>query len=367
MTCGPRRMWTVVLAVVLLGGWAHSAGEAALLDGLGAMGDSSTDEYQFYTHDPGDRSYARSWVEILAETRGLNFGDFTLRDRGSPRHQGYAYNWARTRATAHASFNLGPNVDFRPFTQMGQHTGLARQVAAGKVTLTFLFIGNNDFLQFFLRPIENPRSRLRALPGRMMRNVETAVRTVLGADPDVKMVIATLPDITIMPAAQRAIDRAISQGRLTRAQAEALVAGIRSAIGAYNSMLRALASQVNQREGPQRIAMADVHALVAEIFDGEPLVVGGVRIDKDTPGVGVEHLFAPDGIHPNTIFNGMLANLFLETINEQFGADVELLSEQELVRFARSTGTVVPTPPALPLGIMGLAVAGLFVRRRRRK
>ena len=39
--------------------------------GIGVLGDSYSDEYQFY---PPHRSTARNWVEILAATRGVDFG-----------------------------------------------------------------------------------------------------------------------------------------------------------------------------------------------------------------------------------------------------------------------------------------------------
>jgi hypothetical protein len=35
--------------------------------GVGVLGDSDSDEYQF---DPPDRGKARNWVEVLATTRG---------------------------------------------------------------------------------------------------------------------------------------------------------------------------------------------------------------------------------------------------------------------------------------------------------
>ena len=50
--------------------------------GIGVLGDSYSDEYQFY---PPHRSTARNWVEILAATRGLNFGRFsTAESRRAP-------------------------------------------------------------------------------------------------------------------------------------------------------------------------------------------------------------------------------------------------------------------------------------------
>src|SRR5262245_54169942 len=59
---------------------------AVTLGPVGTLGDSFTDEYRFY---PPDRSQARGWVEILAATRRINFGSFSLRSRGEPRDAGF--------------------------------------------------------------------------------------------------------------------------------------------------------------------------------------------------------------------------------------------------------------------------------------
>ena len=84
----------VALLIALLTPLAPAS--AGWRGGIGVLGDSYSDEYQFY---PPHRSTARNWVEILAETRGLNFGRFSPRSRGEPRNQGYEYNWARSDAT----------------------------------------------------------------------------------------------------------------------------------------------------------------------------------------------------------------------------------------------------------------------------
>ena len=41
-----------------------------LIEGIGVIGDSISDEYRFYAPD---RATARNWVEILASSRGLYF------------------------------------------------------------------------------------------------------------------------------------------------------------------------------------------------------------------------------------------------------------------------------------------------------
>src|SRR6476646_7279628 len=105
--------------------------------GIGVLGDSYSDEYQFY---PPHRSTARNWVEILAATRGLNFGRFSTQSRGEPRNQGYESNWARSDATTDE------------LIATGQHLGVAEQAARCEVGLVVIYIGGNDFINALRSP-----------------------------------------------------------------------------------------------------------------------------------------------------------------------------------------------------------------------
>src|SRR3954453_14674641 len=105
------------------------AGESGKVTAIGVLGDSYSDEYQFY---PPDRSTAQNWVEILARTRGLNFGRYSTQSRGEPRNQGFEFNWARSDVTS------------TDLIKSGQLPGLAEQVAGGAVSAVVIFIGGND-------------------------------------------------------------------------------------------------------------------------------------------------------------------------------------------------------------------------------
>src|SRR5262249_672696 len=148
---------------------------AELLHGLGAMGDSYTDEYQFYSYGG---TGARNWVEILAQARGLNFGAFSTTSRGEPRNQGSESNWPRAGATA-GSLSTG-----------GQHTGLGAQVADGEVTLAWLSIGLNDFRNVLRAP--DPAAALAMVVPNALVGFSTALDAVYRADPDVRIVVATV-------------------------------------------------------------------------------------------------------------------------------------------------------------------------------
>src|SRR3954451_24802410 len=66
---------------------SHSPG----IDGIGVLGDSYSDEYQFYAPD---RSTARNWVEQLAQDSNVSFGKFSAIDPPGAQNEGFGYNWA---------------------------------------------------------------------------------------------------------------------------------------------------------------------------------------------------------------------------------------------------------------------------------
>src|SRR6266496_721500 len=83
---------------------------------IGALGDSYTDEYQFYAPD---RSTAHNYIEQLADDRRLDFGAFSATSRGTPRNEGFAYNWAQSGDTS------------ADMLADGQLSGLSAQATAG--------------------------------------------------------------------------------------------------------------------------------------------------------------------------------------------------------------------------------------------
>jgi hypothetical protein len=345
---------TVVVVLVLASARLARAG---VLDGVGAMGDSAVDEYQFYNADPGDRSFARNFVEQLATLRNINFGSFTTADRGSPRDQGYEYNWARTRTTAAANFTLGPGADFPPLTSLGQQTGLAGQVAAHQVTLALVLVGSNDYLQYFIPGSGANPANLPTQATGMLANITSACDTVMNADPNVKMVIATIPDEKRSPAALGAIQQAIAANLITPTQADQLLAGITASINAYNAGLVAYA---NEAQWNGRIAIADAHGLVESMAGSNPTQFGPYELDMNAAGTDPNDFWLADGIHPGTVAQTLLANLFLDTINSHFGTDVPDITPAEIQGVGQLPA--VPEPASL---LLLLPAAGLLMRRRR--
>lgn len=278
------------------------AGEAA---GIGVLGDSYSDEYQFYLPD---RSTSRNWVEILAATRGLNFGEFTSASRGEPRNQGFAYNWARSDATA------------EDLVATGQHTGVARQVAAGELRYVVLFIGGNDFIHA-LESADPAAAIDRALP-RALASYRVAVETILGAGPDVRLVTATVPDIRNLPQ----FEEAYREGRLSGAVLDRATA----AIARYNAQVRALGM------GHPRVAVADFDLVtrLASRLSGEYALILGRRLDRIRSGNRLGHLFLADKRHLGTLGQGFMAQMFVNALNAKFGAGIAPLSDKDVLEFA---------------------------------
>ena len=281
---------------------SHATASALAHRGIGILGDGDSDEYQFSSPD---RRTARNWVEILSLTRGLDFGRFTTSDWGEPRGRGFEYNWARADATT---------VDL---IATGQHTGLAAQVARGDVRLVVVLIGGNDFINAMHAP--DPEAALReALPG-ALANYQLAVRTIRSADPDVRLVLATVPDIRLLPE----FDGPLLVGRLPGRLADACTAAIET----YNAQIHALAAR------DRRIAVLDLalSTRIADRVNHDYAFVAGRWLDRARPGNCPDRVFLADRRHPGTLAQAQLARLFILEINDRFGAGIEPLRDAEIL------------------------------------
>jgi lysophospholipase L1-like esterase len=325
---GARTLRPLAVALVVLA-IAQAASAEGWRGGVGVLGDSYSDEYQFY---PPDRSVARNWVEVLAQVRGVDFGPISLGSRGAPRLQGYAYNWARSDATTD------------DMIAEGQHTGLARQVREGAVGLVWVFIGGNDFIAA-MKAADPPRAFEAALP-RAVRNVEAALAAILEASADVKVVLATVPDITELPE--------FAEPHRAGALPKAHMLAAEAAICRYNKELRRLA-----QERP-RVAIADLYwsTRVARMLSPQHVVVGGVRVVRTGTSNEIDHVFLADRRHIGTVVQGLMARMFIETVNSRFGAGLEPLSDREILRVAEAARRADPaiagvggTPEASAAGL----------------
>lgn len=301
------------LAFWLLSAPGESPAPPADSIGFGVMGDSYSDEYQFYAPD---RTTARNWVEILAAKRGVNFGRFSTMSRGEPRNQGYAYNWARSDATTD------------DLIRTGQHTGLAAQVARGDVKMIYVCIGGNDFINAMKSA--DPLKALHDMRPRATANYRLAVRTVLNAHPDCRVILATLPDIRNLPEFAGPIESEQIKPRV----ADAFTAAMHE----FNERIRELAAS------SPRIALVDfdLTARVMTLVSRDTLYLGSIVLDRRHPANALDHFFLADSRHPGTLGQGLMAHLIVETLNKRFDMGIPPLTNAEVLAFARS----VPATPS---------------------
>jgi phospholipase/lecithinase/hemolysin len=279
---------------------------------IGTLGDSYSDEYRFY---PPDRTAARNWVDILHTQRLVSFGPFTTANRGEPRDQGYAYNWARSGATS---------------TDMVQNQlpGLAAQVASGDIRYATILIGGNDYLHVIagaaeglIPPAQIPAT-LTQVTTNAITNVQTAVGTLLAANPNVKIVLLTI-DVTDIPAAQ--VVGSTQQG-------QALLAATDAAVGVFNDAIKQMAAAA-----PDRVVVDDLAALVKQVASSPTGTIdfGGTTISLRTVGDNYHNFFLADGFHPGTVGQTILADTIVQTLDAKWNIGLFPVTPQEGLRLAR--------------------------------
>ena len=293
-------------------GEASSARKRGLLHGIGIVGDSFYDEYQGTDGRGGQyHDVTFNLVELLARNRPFYLGPWG--DWGEPRRIGYAYNWARSGAT------------IRTMIEMGQHTGVAEQIAAGEVTFVFIGIGANDFSPFYGDFYERIYSgamsdgELEAKIAEAIADVTLAVDTVQQAGAQgVAMTLFTQWELD--PTTQAMYPDA---GRRER---------VAKAIDAVNAGLAAMARD-------RGVTVVDQIALGKSILpqlDAQGLLnVGGEQIDFLHHGDEPHHSRLADSEHLGTVVSGLTANYyFVDTLNQSFRQAVAPLSDEEILREA---------------------------------
>jgi hypothetical protein len=114
-----------------------------------------------------------------------------------------------------------------------------------------------------------------------------------------------------------------------RATAEEIVA-------AYNRDLRTLARTIGA-------TYVDLDAVLRDAVAG--LTVGGVEMSADFVTGG---LFSLDGIHPSSLGHALAANVVIEAINRDFGANIPPVNLNEFLGVMYDRGPVAPTGVVTP-------------------
>jgi len=291
---------------------AALAAPSAILDGVGILGDSNLDEYQGSDHRGGAyHAYTFNMIELLVRLRGFNLGAWG--SYPEPRRTGFEYNWGRSGATSST------------MTSAGQHTGLAAQVAAGDVTFVMLHIGSNDFSPYVGNAYQTAcymsENELQNKVNNAIEDVTIATQAILNAGPE-GMVVTLFPywdDVD--PVVLTACPDPVRRQR------------IRAAIDAINQGILDLA----QNNPP--VVITDPADTVTPIYtelENGFLNVGGEWINFLQRGNEPHHAQLDDTSgHAGTVLSGLLANgMWVEPLNQHFGANLTPLSDQEILQAA---------------------------------
>jgi len=282
------------------------------LNKLGAMGESFSDEYS-----NGVSTFASNWVSQLAEFRGIDFGPTAAQAGvgtwGEPRRLGYEYNWARAGATTSTLLS------------QGQHTGCAGQFVSNGVSSAVLAIGYNDLAAaggFYGAIYSNlwSASQIQTYVNQTVSNIETALVTVRNAG--VSVAVANIMDPGLMPAKATAFTNASARDRVTVVIQSVNTGRLKDLAQKYQVPLMDWFGLQSAILGPN----TNLHAT---------LKLGNVTINLRGIDSGSTHTNAfVDGAHPNTVIQGMFANLFLQAFVSGYGATNALFSEQEILSHA---------------------------------
>jgi lysophospholipase L1-like esterase len=293
----------------------------AQVSGVGAMGDSLSDEYL-----EDDYDYAYNWVEQLVIYRDADFGPTAAEAGqpggtwGEPRRAGYQYNWARSGA------------DSGSLLTDGQHTGLAALVGPDGVTHAFLMIGANDF---FPMPLPGyayfqiyhgywTQDQIDQYVADILANIETALTTITDAGGE--LILGNVVDYSVAPEVWQSFfwQNPDKRQRVTDVIVQ-LNLGVRDLAQTHELML------------------VDFFGFASAVFGTnydlhEFLILGDVPIElweKDTtthdhPEAGFVH----DGVHPHTHLQGIMANLFTTALNCGYDAGIPTFTEEEILSHA---------------------------------
>jgi lysophospholipase L1-like esterase len=193
-----------------------------------------------------------------------------------------------------------PGTTSTTLLSQGQDTTVAGLVASDAVNAAVLIVGANDVAPNLPSIFAgNPTPFVNAV----LANIETAVTTVEKARP-VKLEIGNIPDVGITPFFQTFVtNNPFLLGEVTQA------------VQLADEKIEAFARS-------QDVPVIDLYGLGH--LATQPLQIGGVTVNN---------LYAPDGFHPNTIGQGLLANAILDGFHIAYHTDIHhlRLSDQEIL------------------------------------
>lgn len=339
---------------------------------IAALGDSLTDEYQFYsaatptpptfpiltppapsTTLPSQiyltgRDAARNWTMILADMRPeqASFGNFTTYSRGQTRNQGFQENWAENGTTA-----SGPDVSGTATTFVEEYAGIPQEFPLGPdptpgldtqtdppdisikdINVVGILIGANDYNSALSAYTQQSDKTDTSVFDQANTNIENAISTAIttirtaaaaAGNSSLKFVLITTPNITVSPLIQDEAGSSLPALKLLIGEKIdvldanlALTYGLDPNVGLVNS------------------------TKIVDDFIKNP-VIDGVTINMEGAGQDYTDGFTGDGFHPGTIVQGLVLQSIVDKINTLEGSQaIAPITDAELLAYAQ---TMQPT------------------------
>lgn len=286
--------------------------DSAIGQGLGrlaAIGDSLSDEYEEQNYG----AYARNWVELLVDQRGVDFGPAAAGTWGEPRRTGYEDDWARYGA------------DTTDAILTGQVDGVLDGAANRGVTHAVVFIGANNFgpgidntntYNVIYNATWTPQQIADHIAS-SLDDIETIVAPLAAAG--LRTVVANGFDFGATPTVKFLFPDPVKRDRVSTA-------------------LTTFAEGIEEIARRHQLVLVDTLTAGRTVFgtNAAPrstLLVGNVGIQLGQLGFssGSTVAFVGDGVHPHTVIQGLVANLVITALDHHTGTCIGRFSEAELL------------------------------------
>lgn len=257
---------------------------------------------------------ARSWTEILLAKGELEMGHYAQKARTD----GFALNWATDGATTSTLVDQ-------------QLPGLLSQLKSGDVDYVVVTAGTADFAQFLNTQAQalvtqgqagDFANALELVADDVDSNLDEFVREVRKADPNVRVLVATIPKVTGFPGNVPDWATSSPKGQQALKQVDRAVAELNAEIRATNRIrgrtaVVDLARQLDPRlQGRGRLALE---------YDS---------VDLSARGTDYHDFFLPDGTHLGTVGQALVANGVVNAINSQHADRLKPIGRTQILAMA---------------------------------
>lgn len=279
------------------------------LDRIAVIGDSLSDEYQEQNY----RVYARNWVELLVDQRGVDFGPAAADTWGEPRRTGYEDNWARYGAnTVDAIAN-------------GQLAGVLDGAVNRGVSHAVVFIGANNF-----GPGIGNTNAYDAIYNEVWSESQIANYIAASLD-DIETIAAALASAGIRTVVTNGFDFGATPSVKSQFPDPAKRDRVSAALTTFAEGIETIAERY-------QLILVDTLAAGRVVFgtNAAPrstLEVGNrtIQLEQFGSSSGSTVAFVGDGLHPHTVIQGLFANLVITALDHYAGTCIGRFSEAELL------------------------------------